>query len=153
MWTIWYTLLIRKEKEIDLWFKDKLAQVDLSSFLFFFVLWFLSNSFTWLLFFRISSSSFFVYPFVKPGVVSWASTIHLDLPPHWVAGTGTSRSRVDARLINFFAPHLAPLSHACAAHHPSRAKENQRWNQLVNPDCIPASPGPHRSPMKIRVGS
>ena len=26
--------------------------------------------------------------------------------------------RVDARLINFFAPHLAPLSHTCAAHAP-----------------------------------
>ena len=35
-------------------------------------------------------------------------------------------TRVDARLINFFAPHLAPLSHACAAHDPSRAKENQK---------------------------
>ena len=39
-----------------------------------------------------------------------------------------SESRVDARLINFFAPRLSPLAHACAAHHhhPSRAKDNQR---------------------------
>ena len=37
-----------------------------------------------------------------------------------------SISRVDARLINFFAPHLAPLARTYSTHHPSRTKENQR---------------------------
>ena len=44
--------------------------------------------------------------------------------------TYTNNNRVNTRLINFFAHHLAPLSHTCAAHRPSRIKENQRWNQL-----------------------
>ena len=56
----------------------------------------------------------------------YEDAIAMMLPPKRSMYIYIYRSRVDARLINFFAPHLAPLSHACAAHRPSRTKENQR---------------------------